>query len=158
MNKLRRDFYEILECCGSHCGCIDYLRFNMNRNMKINRKTIFNLVLILFSASLYLLNNLFFKKISTGILYYFFTGYFNDLLCPLFFVSYANIMLNFIQKEIAKLQHILLFCFIAGLFWEFIAPLMKKTSVTDFFDLLCYCIGGFLYWVISIVLYSNAKK
>ena len=122
--------------------------------MRTKLKILFLLIFIF----RFILNNLIFKKISTGILYYFFTGYFNDLLCPLFFVSYANIMLSFIQKEIVKLQHILLFCFIAGLFWEFIAPLMKKTSVTDFFDLLCYCIGGFLYWVISIVLYSNAKE
>ena len=126
----------------------------MNRSMKINKKIIFNLVLILFSASFYLLNNLLFKKISTGMLYYFFTGYFNDLLCPLFFVSYVNIMLSFIQKSILKLPHILLFCFIAGLFWEFIAPLMKKTSVTDFFDLLCYCIGGFLYWAIGASIHA----
>ena len=119
--------------------------------IKSNKIEIF---LLIATASFYLLNNFIFKKISTGIFYYFFVCYFNDLLCPLFFVSYTNIMLSFIRKRIEKLHHIVLYCFLCGFVWEFIAPFLKEDSVTDFYDLICYFIGGLLYWIIR---YSACK-
>ena len=122
------------------------------------QKNIYEFILIFASISLYLLNNLIFKKISTGICYYFFICYFNDLICPSFFVSYTNVMLSFVNKKIEKIHHIIVFCFLCGLVWEFIAPFLKKGSVTDFYDLLCYCIGGVLYWTIKKLMFKICKK
>ena len=124
----------------------------------ILKKNQIDFFLVISTASFYLLNNFIFKKTSTGISYYFFVCYFNDLICPLGFVAYVNIALSFISKRLEKLYQILIFCFVCGLVWEFVAPLLKESSVTDFYDLLCYCIGGILYWIIKIVIQKGVKK
>lgn len=100
---------------------------------------------------LYFLNNLFFKKVTTGGLNIFMVGYFNDLICPFFFLSYCNTLLLSVGKEIRKLCWLLLFSFCAGLVWEFVAPLLKETSVTDILDLMCYLLGTFFYWLVLII-------
>ena len=117
----------------------------------------FDFCLIVSTAGLYLLNNFIFKKISTGLTHYFLVCYFNDFICPLAFLAYVNIMLAFVNKELQKMYQILFFCFVCGLVWEFIAPLLKENSVTDFYDLLCYCAGGILYYAIK-QLFLKKKK
>lgn len=112
------------------------------------KKKPINIILMILTSIMYLLNNVIFKKITTGDLNLFMVGYFNDLICPLFFLSYCNILLLSIGKEIKKLYWLLLFSFCVGLVWEFVAPLLKKTSITDVLDLICYLIGAFLYWLI----------
>jgi len=107
-----------------------------------------NIILIAIVLILYFLNNNVFKVYTTGLLQRFFISYFNDLMCPLFFVSYSNLLLITVNKEMRKLHWILLLCLSAGLLWEFVAPLVKHSSVTDFFDLLCYLIGAAVYWLI----------
>ena len=47
-----------------------------------------------------------------------------------------------------SLKEILIVGTIAGLIWEFIAPLMKQNSITDYIDILCYVISTIIYWVI----------
>ena len=110
----------------------------------------------IFTAFLYLSNNFVLKEISAGVVNYFFVCYFNDLICPFGFVSYTNMMLFFINKKIEKFHHVLIFCFLCGLVWEFIAPLLKESSVTDPCDLFCYCAGGAVYWIIRC-LYLKIK-
>ncbi len=106
---------------------------------------------------LYLANNLCFKKITTGNFHTFMNGYFNDLICPFFLLSYANILLLCVGNELRKLHWILLFMFVAGCIWEFAAPLFKPTAVTDIWDLVCYICGGFLYWIV-LTLCDRYKK
>ena len=113
--------------------------------MKLSKRTIVDVALVFFTALFYLLNNLVFKKTTTGILRLFFICYFNDLICPLLFVAYVNLLLNPLKKRLSKIWQIIVLCFLCGLVWEFVAPLLKKGSVTDIFDLFCYCIGGILY-------------
>lgn len=110
-----------------------------------------NIILIVITLFLYFLNNIFFKKLTSGWLNIFMVGYFNDLICPFFFLSYCNILLISCGKEIRKLIFLLLFSLCAGIVWEFIAPIFKENSVTDIFDLLCYLIGTFFYWLILII-------
>ena len=119
---------------------------------KKKQKIDIEFLLIGITIFLYALNNLFFKRMTEGAFYYFFVGYFNDLICPLFFISYVNIILSFIHKRISNLVHIILLCLICGLVWEFVAPFLKKDSVTDVFDLVCYCWGGSLYWLIHKII------
>lgn len=125
---------------------------------KTIKKNKIDIVLLFATASFYLLNNFAFKKFSTGIVQYFFICYFNDLICPLGFLAYVNILLSFIDKKMNTLFSILIFCFLCGTIWEFIAPFLKEGSVTDFIDLLCYCIGGILYWIIKIVIQRGKRK
>ena len=118
--------------------------------LSIKKKPI-NVILMLLTIALYILNNIFFKKNTTGNLNVFMVGYFNDLICPFFFVSYCNILLLSIGKEIRKLRWLLLFSFCAGLVWEFVAPMLKETSVTDILDLMCYLLGTFFYWLVLMI-------
>ena len=113
------------------------------------RKTPINLILIIAVLLLYFLNNMFLKWHTTGIVQEFFICYFNDLMCPIFFLSYSNLLLLGINMELKKLHWILLYGFCAGLIWEFVGPLIKVSSVTDFFDLVCYLLGSIFYWGIT---------
>ena len=123
----------------------------------IIKRNKFEIILVVATASFYFLNNFVFKEISTGVMHYFLACYFNDLICPIGFLAYMNIMLSLINKKLEKIYQILIFCFVCGVVWEFIAPLLKESSVTDFYDLLCYCIGGVLYWTINIKIINRFK-
>ena len=119
----------------------------MKKILKSFRYRPINILLILIVAGFYLLNNLYFKNYTPENIRFFFICYFNDLICPLLFVSYANFLLIIVHKEMQKLCHILLLCFSAGCFWEFGAPLLKETAVTDLWDIVFYLLGGVLYWL-----------
>ena len=112
------------------------------------RKKPVNLILMLVVLCLYFLNNLLLKSHATGWLQYFMICHFNDLICPLFFFGYCNLLLITADKEIKKLPWILLLGLCSGLVWEFLAPVFKPSAVTDLVDLLCYLLGTFLYWCI----------
>lgn len=113
------------------------------------KKRPLNLVLLVGAAGLYLLNNLYLKHVTGGLLYEFMNGYFNDLICPLFFLSYSNILLISVSREMSKLWQLALFSLAAGLVWEFFAPVIKKGSITDLKDLVCYQLGTIVYWILQ---------
>lgn len=115
--------------------------------ISIKKKPI-NLVLICIVLCLYFLNNLYLKENTSGLLQKFLICHFNDFICPLFFVSYSNLLLITVNRELKKLKWIMLFGLCSGLVWEFFAPVIKPSSVTDFLDLFFYSMGTFLYWII----------
>jgi hypothetical protein len=104
-----------------------------------------DVVIFCICLMMYGLNELFFKKIAIPF-QSFFTGYFNDLLAPIFLLSYTNILLKIFLKKI-YLNFIVLSIFIltVGCFWEFITPFYKN-STSDLNDLITYYIGFLLYW------------
>ena len=112
------------------------------RSIRNNRQNVF---LIMTVCVLYSLNNLLIKPMSQGLLHYFFVCYFNDLLAPVFMLSYSNIFLGTKDLKLTKPAHILLFTIVMGCIWEFAAPYLKKRSVTDPYDFVCYVLGSFLY-------------
>lgn len=105
-----------------------------------------NLTLIICVSILYFINNTVLKLCTTGHLQLFFICHFNDLICPLFFLSYSNLLLITIQRELTKIKGIVLLCLIAGLIWEYFTPLIKPSSVSDIVDIICYLVGASLYW------------
>ncbi len=107
-----------------------------------------NAILIGTAVALYLINNKFIKPNTDGMLHIFFVSYFNDLLCPLFFLGYSNMLLITNNKELTRLIVLLIVCLSAGCVWEFVAPFLKRGSVTDFFDLVCYAVGTTGYWLL----------
>ena len=128
----------------------------LNRRNNITART--DYIVAGFVICLYLLNNHWLKGITHGILRCFFVSYFNDFLCPLFFMAYVNRLLALVGKRIYRIQHILLICFVCGCFWEFFTPLIKPASVTDYFDLCFYCLGGILYWAIHKLFRKNGTN
>lgn len=120
----------------------------MKKIVESIRKRPVNLMLLILVVFAYRINNLFLKEHSGGLLRVFFIGYFNDLICPLFFFSYANMLLITVGKEIARLWVICLVSLCTSCVWEFVAPLMKPSSTTDPLDIFCYITGGVVYWAI----------
>lgn len=120
----------------------------MKKIVESIRKRPVNLMLLILVVFAYWINNLFLKEHSGGLLRVFFIGYFNDLICPLFFFSYANMLLITVGKEIARLWVIFLVSLCTSCVWEFVAPLMKPSSTTDPLDIFCYITGGVVYWAI----------
>lgn len=118
----------------------------MNRlNASIHKRPV-NIILIVSVIGAYLLNNLFLKKNSTGIIHYFFMCHFNDLICPLLFFSYINLLLLTVDKELTSLWKICLISICTSFVWEVWAPLVKKSSITDPIDVVCYFLGSIIYW------------
>lgn len=117
-----------------------------------------NLVLMILVLFLYFLNNSYLKMCTHGGFQKFLICHFNDFICPLFFIAYSNLLLISVNKEMKKLKSIMIFGFSSGLVWEFVAPLIKTTSVTDVLDLLFYTLGTFLYWCIIKLFHDGRMK
>ncbi len=128
----------------------------MSLIIKSIRKRPLNIILIQLAIVAYLINNLFFKVYTSGAVQHFFVCYFNDLICPLLFFSYMNILLITLNIEINKLWTVLLIAICIGCVWELITPLIKTSSIRDPVDFLCYIIGSVLYWLI-LCFTSNIK-
>ena len=107
-----------------------------------------NPVLMAAVLVLYFLNNRWFKAHTDGPVQYFMICHFNDLICPLFFLAYSNLLLLTVGRELRKIHWVLLFGLCSGLIWEFFAPVIKPTATADPWDLLFYLIGTGLYWCI----------
>lgn len=139
-------------CCTYFVFCIILKKLRQSlKKMPING------ILIVVITLLYFVNNYILKKHTIGFLNYYFICYFNDLICPLFFLSYVNMLLITIGKKITKLMCILFICVLTGVVWEFFAPFIKNSSTTDFCDIVCYILGGVLYYFI-ISIWSGEKK
>lgn len=108
-----------------------------------------NGIIIVIVLVLYFLNNNYLKQHTTGIIRYICVCHLNDYLCGVLFVAYSNICLYTRDLYLSKLWHILLFCFLSGLFWEFVAPFIRVDSTSDWIDVCCYVLGGFTYWLLS---------
>lgn len=85
---------------GSAFSFLNKLRLYMKKIVESIRKRPVNLMLLILVVFAYWINNLFLKEHSGGLLRVFFIGYFNDLICPLFFFSYANMLLITVGKEL----------------------------------------------------------
>ena len=120
----------------------------MKKIVESAKKRPINLVLIGLVICAYWLNNSFLKVHSEGIVQMFLICYFNDLICPLFFFSYANLLLLTVKKEIRKLWVVISISICTSFVWEFVAPFIKPSSTTDPLDILCYVTGGIVYWAI----------
>ena len=137
--------------CRCHSGgfdsfCSDWVMLNKVGN---SLKAIpLNGWVIVVVAFLYCLNNYYLKQHTEGIVRYLLVCHFNDFLCGSLFVAYSNIFLYIRKLLLQELCHIVLYCFCAGLVWEFVAPFLRKNSTPDWIDIGCYILGGFFYWLL----------
>lgn len=98
--------------------------------------------------ALYFFNKLVLINYTTGVANYFFRCYFNDLICPVFFLSYCKVLFSVLKL---KFENFFLFLGIgmaAGFFWELVTPLINHNAVSDPYDLLCYFAGIHVYYLI----------
>lgn len=121
-----------------------------------------NIILIFTVVGLYLLNNLLLKRVSIGVVHYFLVCHFNDLICPILFFSYANLLLLTADKELTSIWKICLISICISFIWEVWAPLVKPSAITDPADVVCYFVGSIIYWVLLEVAsksnpYSRSK-
>lgn len=113
---------------------------------KAAKKHIFCICAALF---LFLCNNLVLKKISGGDLNRFFRWHFNDLICPLFFLGYCQIVWIWIKDEVRSYPLLIAAAMSARLVWEYFAPLINPKAVSDPLDLLCYFIGANICYLMT---------
>ena len=107
-----------------------------------------NVYLICVVAMLYVVNNNIFKQNTSGFVRYFFTSYFNDLLCPILLLAFANLLLMSQNYELKQLKWIVFVCFLSGMYWEYITPLYMPASTSDVIDIVVYLSGACIYWLI----------
>ena len=77
-------------------------------------------------------------------------GHFNDFLGGIAFMAYTNLLISLVQPRY-RIRNPLIgsaYIFCCGLFWEYAAPLFVPDSVSDPWDVLAYCLGAGMYWVI----------
>ncbi len=126
--------------------------------IKSIKKRPINLILVIVVVCLYFINNTLIKPNTLGMVHIFFVSYFNDLMCPYFFLGYANMLLITCSREMATLKVIFIVGMTAGLTWEFIAPFLKKSSVTDPLDIVCYAISTVGYWAVLNAVINRKGK
>lgn len=106
---------------------------------------------IFFALLVYGVNKLLLFKITTGILEVFCRSFLNDLVCPLFFLGFTNIVFLWVGFELNSYFKCISVGMIAGLVWEYFAPIINNQATTDPWDLLCYFIGTSIYYLILCI-------
>ncbi len=117
--------------------------------MKSFRQAIFkrkmNIYCMVFAIGVYIANKIILIPHIPGELGLFCRCYLNDLVCPLFFLGYCQILLIWIDYEFKSFKTIIILGMSAGVIWEFFAPIINHKSVTDYYDLVCYFVGSLLF-------------
>ena len=108
------------------------------------------------SLLVYITNKQILIKNTTGIIRYFCQCYLNDLVCPLFFLGFCQYILRWLGHEIHSYKNCLFLGMSAGIFWEYITPLINTRSVSDPYDLLCYFVVITVYFLIMKI-QKNAR-
>lgn len=128
-----------------------------NKSGLFSRKQIIkkNLICMAVAITLFILNEMILKEITSGKIKLFFGGHFNDLICPLFFLGYCQIVFVWIKKELKSYSLIMLLIMVAGLIWEYLIPLLKPASTSDPLDLMFYFIGANIYYLTMVLKYKQ---
>lgn len=122
---------------------------------------IFDVVVLLICFCLFELNNLVIKDLippgpdpamqlsAQSIVSAIIHNHFNDFLGGCAFLAYTNTLLDLVNPQVRfrRLAPCIVYIFLCGLFWEFVAPLFIKLSTTDIADLFAYIFGGTIYWI-----------
>lgn len=95
--------------------------------------------------AIYSLNQLFLKSLGIP----FFNNYLNDLLAvPLFFALINSISLYKSNKQVTSLKYLIPITVFLSFLGEYVAIFLRQGSVSDWWDVLCYFIGMYVYYLI----------
>ena len=110
-----------------------------------------NLALSVSIIVIYFLNRLVSPILPQSLFKQFLTCYFNDMLCGFLIVAYSNFILSFYRGNfyLRKLWQISFLVLACGLFWEFVTPVFRQSSIGDPLDIAAYLAGGGMYWLFS---------
>ena len=107
-----------------------------------------NIFCILFAVGVYIVNKTILIPHISGKLGLFCRCYLNDLVCPLFFLGYCEILFIWIECELKSYKEIIILGMSAGVIWEFFAPIINQKAVTDYYDLLAYFVGSLVFAIL----------
>lgn len=81
--------------------------------------------------------------------------YFNDTLAAILILAFSNLLFIKVHKSIFKFKDIFLFITACGCVWEFITPLYKRNSTTDYYDFIAYYVGAMIYFILVKIFQLN---
>lgn len=114
-----------------------------------NKKNIGILISVL---AIYILNQLFLKDLGVS----FFNNYLNDLLSVPLFFALINIISSYnSNKQVISLKYLIVITVFLSFLGEYLAIYLRPGSVSDWWDVLCYFIGMFVYYLITNIEYEN---
>lgn len=98
-------------------------------------------------------NNLCFKKLDISYNYPFIRNHLNDTLATVFLFS-CIALLRTLRKRRSYINFvtILAVCTVASIMWEYVAQFVKPESTFDYIDILCYFMGGAIYYLIQKII------
>ncbi len=109
--------------------------------MKVKR----NLLILFTVLIIYLLNQLVLKKLGIP----FFNNYLNDLLAVPLFLALINIISIYnSDTQVTSLKYLLLITAFLSFLGEYVAIFLKPGSVSDWWDVVCYFVGMFVYYLV----------
>lgn len=117
-------------------------RFSFKRNDMRFRK--YNLLILIVSLLLYLINIYFLTSYGD-----FFKFYFNDLFAVIILFSFLNIIY---PVKMDNFWIILVITLIAAFVWEYLALFIKPGSVFDYFDILAYFVSMVIYLILIYII------
>ncbi|WP_426350247.1 hypothetical protein ACPWSR_03140 [Alloiococcus sp. CFN-8] len=122
--------------------------------MEIARKKNINILFI--TLSIYAFNRFYLKSIiEIPVLSVILRNHFNDFLAGVAFLAYLNFILSYYKMgkyQVNNFIGAIITAFLCGVFWEFITPLYKVNSTSDWFDILAYILGSSSYIIMTKVL------
>lgn len=108
--------------------------------------------LLLAGLCIYSLNKLFLKSMIN---HWLIQSYLNDVMAGIcFLVISQNLMYHWLKRGM-KIGESIILIYLAGCYWEFIAPRYIITAVSDKKDLIAYLVGGL---IVILVRYLNKKR
>ncbi|MBQ6813860.1 MAG: hypothetical protein IJP12_04390 [Methanobrevibacter sp.] len=117
-------------------------RFSFKRNDMRFRK--YNLLILIVSLLLYLINIYFLTSYGD-----FFKFYFNDLFAVIILFSFLNVIY---PVKMDNFWIILVITLIASFVWEYLALFIKPGSVFDYFDILAYFVSMVIYLILIYII------
>lgn len=97
---------------------------------------------------IYIINKYILVNCLSGWVGYFCHCHLNDLVCPLFFLGFSQLMLIWAGCEVKSYRYCMMIGLIGGIIWEYVAPLINPKAVSDLIDMLCYLVGTTVYYLI----------
>ena len=99
-------------------------------------------IILLFTAlGIYTINKIYLKQLTD---HWMIQCYLNDIMAGICFSAVSQLLMWFwLKRPIKDVENILLI-YVAGSYWEFIAPLYIDSAVADLYDLVAYLAGGII--------------